>query len=205
MNSTLLTYSISVFMGFFAIMNPIANSPIFLALVEGHSQSSRKKIARTAVITAFLIVLCFVVMGKAIFDLFGLTIPAFKITGGLIVFYVGFEMLQSKKSTIHHQEDPEMDGIAISPLAIPILAGPGTIVTAMNNVTNAGLLRMGIVIAIFGFMILLTYWGFIFGDYIVNKLGKNLIMVIGKIMGLILAVMGTGMVIEGIKLGFGVR
>ncbi len=64
---------------------------------------------------------------------------------------------------------------------------------------------MGIVIAIFGFMILLTYWGFIFGDYIVNKLGKNLIMVIGKIMGLILAVMGTGMVIEGIKLGFGVR
>ncbi len=201
----LLTFSLSVFMGFFAIMNPIANSPIFLALVEDRDAATRKRIAKTATITAFLIVLCFVVMGKAIFDLFGLTIPAFKITGGLIVFYVGFEMLQSKKSTIHHQEDPDTDSIAVSPLAIPILAGPGTIVTAMNNVTNAGLLRMGMVMAIFGLMILLTYWAFIFGDYIVNKLGKNIIMVIGKIMGLILAVMGAGMAIEGIKLGFGVR
>jgi len=92
--------------------------------------------------------------------------------------------------------------VAISPLAIPILAGPGTIITAMNSVTDGGYIHIGIVIAIFALMILLTYLAFCLSDIIVKKLGKNIILVIGKIMGLILAIMGTGMVIEGIKRAF---
>jgi len=199
----LFTFSLSVFTGFFAIMNPIANTPIFLSLVEGKSDQAQKRIARTASITAFLIVVSFVILGKYIFELFGITIPAFKITGGILLFYVGFEMLQSKKSKIHHQEDVEPeDDIAVSPLAIPILAGPGTIVTAMNNVTDADFIHIGIVIGIFALMILLTYLAFSLSDLIVKKIGNNLITVIGKIMGLILAIMGTGMTIEGIKIAF---
>lgn len=201
MTSDLLTFALTVFMGFFAIMNPIANIPVFLGLVGDLNESERKKIAKTSCITAFLIVACFVILGRYLFQLFGITIPAFKITGGILLFYVGFEMLQSKTSTIHHQQDVEPDkGIAVSPLAIPILAGPGTIVTAMNNVTSGSFQQVAIVIVIFAVMILLTNLAFSASELIVKRLGNHLILVIGKIMGLILTIMGTGMVIDGIKL-----
>lgn len=203
MTSGIFTYALTVFTGFFAIMNPIANTPVFLGLVGDRDEIDKKKIAKTSTITAFIIVVFFVILGKYLFQLFGITIPAFKITGGILLFYVGFEMLQSKKSKIHHQEHVEVDdGVAISPLAIPILAGPGTIVTAMNDVTNGSLIHIAIVVVIFALMIYLTYLAFSLSDKIVKKLGPNLITVIGKIMGLILAIMGTGMAVQGIKIAF---
>ncbi|WP_108868550.1 MarC family protein [Aquimarina aquimarini] len=199
----LISYGLTVFMGFFAIMNPIANTPIFLGLVEGENKEKKKKIAKTASITAFIIVVAFIIAGKYIFQLFGITIPAFKITGGILIFYVGFEMLMSKKSKVHNNADSEdRSNLAISPLAIPILAGPGTIVTAMNFVTNATYIHIAIVISVFAIMIFLTYLTFSLSDLIVKKIGDNLISVIGKLMGLILAIIGTGMVTEGIKLTF---
>ncbi|AIY13815.1 MarC family protein [Cellulophaga baltica] len=199
----ILTFGLTVFMGFFAIMNPIANTPIFLGLVEGKDKEQKKKIAKTGTITAFIIVVSFILAGKYIFELFGITIPAFKITGGILIFYVGFEMLMSKKSKIHSTEDKEDDSsVGISPLAIPILAGPGTIVTGMNFVTDASYTQIGVVIGIFGLMIFLTYVAFVLSDVIVKKVGQNLISVIGKLMGLILAIIGTGMIVEGIKLSF---
>ncbi len=79
-------------MGFFAIINPIANTPVFLGLTANENKEEKRKIAKTAAITAFLIVAAFIIAGKAIFALFGLTIPAFKIAGGILIFYVGFEM-----------------------------------------------------------------------------------------------------------------
>ncbi len=201
----LLTFSITVFTGFFAIMNPIANTPVFLGLTEGFDTESKKRVARKATITAFIIGASFTVLGKYIFDVFGITIPAFKITGGILIFFVGFEMLMTVKSKVHSlgQKSPD-EGIAISPLAIPILAGPGTIVTAMNNVNNTNFLHVDIVIGIFALMIYLTYLAFWKSNLIVQKLGVNMIKVIGKLMGLILAIMGTDMVIEGVKLAFNI-
>jgi multiple antibiotic resistance protein len=198
----LMTYALTVFMSFFAVMNPIANTPIFLGLTAGENKESKKKIAKTATITAFIIVVSFVIAGKYIFELFGLTIPAFKITGGILIFYIGFEMLMSQKAKIHSSDSEDKNNISISPLAIPILAGPGTIVAAMNNVTNANLIQIGIVISIFALMIYLTYLAFSFSDLIVKKVGTNLISVIGKLMGLVLAIIGTGMIVDGIKLTF---
>ena len=198
----LISYSLTVFMSFFAVMNPIANTPIFLGLTAGENSESKKKIARTASITAFIIVVSFIIAGKYIFELFGLTIPAFKITGGIIIFYIGFQMLMSQKSKMHSNSSEEKNNVAISPLAIPILAGPGTIVAAMNNVTNASYLQIGIIISIFALMIFLTYLAFTFSDLIVKKIGTDLISVIGKLMGLIHAIIGTGMVVDGINLAF---
>ena len=196
----------TVFAGFFAIMNPIANVPIFLAMVQDADIDMKKRIAKKSTLIAFLIVLVFVVLGKFIFELFGLTIPAFKITGGILIFYVGFEMLQSKKSAIKHLENPSIDeNIAVSPLAIPILAGPGTIVTAMNYVTKSEYIHIVIVIAVFAFMCLLTYLFFRMSDKIVKVFGTNVISVIGKIMGLIIAIIGTDMIIEGVKISFNLK
>jgi multiple antibiotic resistance protein len=198
-----LTYALTVFTGFFAIMNPIANTPIFLGLVEDESSETKNKIARKATITAFLIVIVFILAGKYIFQLFGITIPAFKIAGGILIFYVGFEMLMSQKSKIHTPDNAgQNDSVAISPLAIPILAGPGTIVTAMNYVTHADYIHIGIVVAVFALMIYLNYLAFSSSLWIVKKVGANLIAVIGKIMGLILAIIGAGMIIEGVQLAF---
>jgi len=109
-------------------MNPIAGIPVFVTLTEGADNQAKVRINKKATITAFLIVFVFVVLGKFIFELFGITIPAFKITGGILIFYIGLEMLQSTKSSVKHLSKVEIDEeIAISPLAIPLLAGPGTI------------------------------------------------------------------------------
>jgi multiple antibiotic resistance protein len=199
----LISFSVTVFTGFFAIMNPISNMPIFLSLVEGADETTKKRINIKSVLIAFIIVTIFVVLGKFIFELFGITIPAFKITGGILIFYVGFEMLQSKKSDIKHIKNTHFDeNIAVSPLAIPILAGPGTIVTAMNFVSNTTYVHIGLVILIFGIMCFLTFISFSLSEIIAKKIGFNVISVIGKIMGLIIAIIGTSMVIEGIKISF---
>ncbi len=204
--SDMLTFVITVFTGFFAIMNPVANIPIFLSLVQDADVETQKRISKKATLTAFFIVVSFVVLGKFIFELFGITIPAFKITGGILVFYVGFEMLQSKKSAVTHLKNAKIDeDIAVSPLAIPILAGPGTIVTAMNFVANSDYIKIGIVILVFGVMCFITYVFFNMSEYLLKKIGNNVIAVIGKIMGLILAIIGTNMIIEGLKLAFNLK
>ncbi|EAZ80063.2 MarC family protein [Algoriphagus machipongonensis] len=203
MTIDLLPFILSVFTGFFAIMNPIANIPIFTSLVEDADKETKRQISKKATIVAFIIVSLFVILGKFIFEVFGITIPAFKITGGLLIFFVGFEMLQSKKSTVKHLKDTAFDeNIAISPLAIPILAGPGTIVTAMNFVSSGEYIHIVIVILTFAVMCILTHWAFRISNRVVNVLGKNVITVIGKIMGLIIAIIGTNMIIQGIKVAF---
>ncbi|MCL8006275.1 MarC family protein [Gelidibacter japonicus] len=199
----LVTFSITVFTGFFAITNPISNMTVFLSLTQGADERTKRDINKRANIIAFIIVTVFVLLGKYIFELFNISIPAFKITGGILIFYIGFEMLQSKKSNVKNIKDVHIDeNIAVSPLAIPILAGPGTIVTAMNFVANVTPFQVFLVIAIFGSMSLLTYITFRLSKYIVKIVGYNVISVIGKIMGLIIAIIGTGMIIEGIKLSF---
>ena len=201
--SDLLVFTISVFTGFFAVLNPVTNLPIYLGLVRGDDNTTKKKIARKATITAFFIVASFVVFGKFIFELFDLTISAFKITGGILIFYIGFEMLMSRKSQVQNQNNSDnAESVAISPLAIPILAGPGTIVTAMSFVTSANMVHIGIIVAALAVMLFLTYLAFLSGEAIVKLIGENLIDVVGKLMGLILAIMGSGMVVGGIKLAF---
>jgi len=199
----LITFSITVFTGFFAITNPISNMTVFLSLTQGADEKTKSSINKRANIIAFIIVLVFVLLGKYIFELFNISIPAFKITGGILIFYIGFEMLQSKQSNVKNIKHVNIDeNIAVSPLAIPILAGPGTIVTAMNFVSNVQPIHIILVIAIFGFMSLLTYMTFRLSNFIVKIVGYNVISVIGKIMGLIIAIIGTGMIIQGIKISF---
>ncbi|WP_194851008.1 MarC family protein [Nonlabens antarcticus] len=195
------TFGFSVFTGLFAITNPIANVPVFLGLTDGAGKIEKHRINSKATMTAFIIIALFTLLGKFIFDFFGITIPAFKITGGLLIFYAGFRMLQSKKSNMRHLDEVAVDeNIAISPLAIPLIAGPGTIVTTMNYVTDASYLYIAIVVAVAGLICWMNYLAFRYSNLIVEKIGNNVITVIGKIMGLIISIIGTTMVIDGIKL-----
>lgn len=201
----LIGHSISVFLAFFAVMNPIANAAVFAGLTGSEDDESRKKIAFKSLITAFCIILFFCVLGKAIFELFGITLPALRITGGVLIFLVGFHMLQGQPSKIHHPEKNPIEGdstensnVAISPLAIPILAGPGTIATALNYSATGSYLQSAITVVAFSALCVITFAAFLSGDRLVRILGKSGMDVVTRLMGLILAVVGTQMLIQGI-------
>lgn len=208
MNAMLL-HTLTVFMGFFAIMNPIANVPIFLSLTADDDQQTTKLLALRSLLLAFAIITVFSIAGKVIFELFGITLPAFRITGGVLVSLIGFHMLQGNQSSVHqlreedHQKCLEAElSIAVSPLAMPILAGPGTITTAMNFSARGGFLEMVITISCFAILCIVTYALFIFGKKFVEFIGVGALGVITRLMGLILAVIGTQMVIEGLHGAF---
>lgn len=205
----IVAHTITVFMGFFAIMNPIANVPIFIGLTEEDDRRTKHLVAIRSVVLAFFIVVVFSIAGNVIFGLFSITLQAFRITGGAVVFVIGYHMLQGSHSTVHqlNSEDSEKVkeaqlSVAISPLAMPILAGPGTIATAMNFSSQGGITAILITIISFAVLCLITYLFFLFGEKFVTYIGAGAISVITRMMGLILAAIGVQMVIAGIKGAF---
>ena len=193
-------------------MNPIAVAPVFISLTHDMNEREKNEFAKRSVIYAFVIITVFAFLGRLIFDLFGITIPAFKIGGGALLFFIGFNMLQGKKAAVHsavegkmtkEEREDHLIGTAISPMAMPVLAGPGTVAATMNLVSQ----REGyihILVPVFTFMLvcLLTYITFRSGKGLINLLGKNLISVITKLMGFLLVVIGVQMIISGIKSAF---
>jgi multiple antibiotic resistance protein len=201
---SIVGHGLTVFMGFFAIMNPIANTPVFLGLTANDTPAIKKRVAAKALLMTFAIIVVFCLFGSLIFSLFGITLPAFRITGGVLVALIGYQMLHGEQSSIH-QPDKEKEGdlesalsIAVTPLAIPILGGPGTIATAMNYASTGGVVEMGITIGAFAILCVITYGSFVFGQRLVAFLGSGGLNVITRLMGLILAVIGVQMLIEGI-------
>ena len=197
---------LTVFMGFFAIMNPLANTPVFLGLTAGDSTAIRRRIALKALITTFVLIVAFILLGKIIFSLFGITLPAFQITGGILIFMIGLQMLHGQQSKVHSpvaaSSDDNQQGalnVAITPLAMPILGGPGTIAAAMNFSSAGGITDILITIVAFAVLCLLTYIFFVFGERLVKLLGEEGLMMVTRLMGLILAVIGTQMFITGVQ------
>lgn len=202
----LITNSVTVLFGFLAIMNPIANTPIFIGLTADDDNSVKKEIAFRALFLAFIIILAFILLGNIIFALFGITIGAFKITGGILIFAVGFNMMHGNSSKVQHpgngdqaEKKESQLSVAVSPLALPILAGPGTIATAMNFSSSREIIDIIITICAFIVTCLISYVFFISGNKIIKYIGNNGIKVVTRLMGMILAVIGTQMVIEGIE------
>ena len=199
-------HALSVFMGFFAIMNPVANTPVFLGLTADDDAGTRRKIAAKALLVSAVIIVVFCAAGKLIFTLFGITLPAFRITGGILVALVGFHMLQGgEHSTVQHPSDEDkkksLDAalqVAITPLAMPILAGPGTIATAMNYASAGTLTEFVVTVSAFFILCAITYVFFLSGERLVKYIGDNGVKVITRLMGLILAVIGVQMLIHGI-------
>lgn len=196
----------TVFMAFFAIMNPIANSTLFIGLTEDVDQRMRRMIALRSVVVAFIIVSVFAIGGREIFLMFGITLPAFKIAGGMMIGLIGYHMLQGERSSIHtpsrRDNEKSVDSvvnIAITPLGIPVLAGPGTIATAMNFAAQSTVLEIATVLLAFAAMCVLTYSAFVGGEWLARYLGQNAIKVVSRLMGLMLAVIGVQMLIEGVR------
>ena len=194
----LFNQALVIFLGFFAIMNPIANTAVFVGLVSDENKASQEKIASKSLLISFTIILAFAILGKTIFHLFGITLPALRITGGFLVFIIGYQMLHGETSKMHKSRDNNDADIAVSPLAVPILAGPGTIATAMNYAADGGWLAISTTIIMFALLCIITYLCFIFGQRLVQGIGNSGLRIVTRLMGLILAVIGTQMLIEGI-------
>ena len=199
------SFAATVFVSFFAMMNPVANTPIFLSLTDGMSKTEKRSIAIQSNFLAFLIVTSFSFLGHYIFEMFGITLPALRITGGILIFLIGKEMLSGSTSEVHtpSEEDNQKSleahlSVAISPLATPILGGPGTIATAMSFTADKGFLNACITVAAFALLCLITCVFFLFGERFLKFIGESAIKVISRMMGLLLAVLGVQLLIEGI-------
>ncbi|WP_246615059.1 MarC family protein [Agarivorans litoreus] len=185
------------------MMNPIANTAVFVALTGSQNALERKLTALRSLATAFCIVAAFCLLGKGIFELFGITLPALRLAGGILVFLVGYHMLQGSSSQMHsnnpssESEDEDKD-IAISPLAVPILSGPGTIATAMNYSASGGFLNIMVTMIAFAVLCMITFICFLYGPKLIDKVGKSGINITTRLMGLILSVIGMQMLIQGV-------
>lgn len=195
----LLEHALTVFMAFFAIMNPIANTAVFAGLTADKDNVEQRKIAAKALIITFIVIASFAVLGKSIFHLFGITLPALRITGGILVFIVGYHMLQGSGSKLHHTQGDDSSDVAVSPLAVPLLAGPGTIATAMNYSSSNGWMEIIITLSVFAALCLITFICFIFSSRILAAIGKSGLSIVTRLMGLILAVIGVQMLLVGFK------
>lgn len=200
-----LIYLSIVFTSFLAIMNPISSMSIFLSMTEGEKEEIVKKIAFQSTITAFFAVVIFSLAGNFLLSFFGITFTALRLAGGILVALIGYQMLQGEsfKPNVIDEKNGTKESmpIAITPLGIPLLAGPGVIITAMNF-TVGGIVNSIITVFAFGLLCIITYFVFIFGKQIKKVAGKNILKVITRMMGLILAVIGVQMILEGIYNAF---
>jgi multiple antibiotic resistance protein len=205
----LVHHALTAFMAFLAMMNPVANAVIFLGLTAEMGVATTRHVAWRAVRTAFFIVLTFTLFGPLVFSLFGITLPALRVAGGVLIAMVGFRMLHGENSRVSHPKqipsesgsevDSSQNDIAITPLAIPVLAGPGTIATAMSYSPSGHWLQIGITIVMFTAICILTFYAFIFSERILARIGREGVAVITRLMGLILAVIGVQMILDGIQ------
>ena len=191
------------FMAFFAIMNPISNLPAYMALVADDSQKISRKIAFRSLLIAFVIITVFIFSGDFIFKVFGITIVSFRIAGGILVAVIGYHMINGNHSPSYkgmEQQAVNSDpmSIAISPLAMPLFAGPGTITTALS-LANGGLQNQLITVLAFALLCVITYLLLRSAKQIAGFLGENLMKIITKMMGLLLFSIGIQMIIVSVQ------
>ena len=191
------------FMAFFAIMNPISNLPAYMALVADASQKISRKIAFRSLLIAFVIITVVIFSGDFIFKVFGITIVSFRIAGGILVAVIGYHMINGNHSPSYkgmEQQAVNSDpmSIAISPLAMPLFAGPGTITTALS-LANGGLRNQLITVVAFALLCVITYLLLRSAKQIAGFLGENLMKIITKMMGLLLFSIGIQMIIVSVQ------
>ena len=198
-----LFYAITVFTAIFAIVDPMGNIPIFYTLTHRFTREERLHIAKKAIIAAAIILVVFGLIGQYIFMLFSITIPAFRIAGGLLLFRVAFNMLYgvtpgTKSTDKEKEESLEKEMLGIVPLGIPLLGGPGAISTVMLYNSQGNLMGSMIVFASIFATLLITYVLLRNVDRIFNRLGRVGSLAISRIMGLILAAIAIQFLINGV-------
>ncbi len=190
------------------IVDPIAVVPTYLVITQDETAAERRSTALRACVAMTLLLLLFAATGTGLFRAFGITLPAFRTAGGLILWFVAMDMLRGERRTQEGREEV-MEGqakedVALTPLAIPMLAGPGAISTVIVLANEARGAAHGLVV--YGAIIVtgvVSYLTLRLGEPLLVRLGKTGIKVVTRVMGLLLAAVAVQFVLSGVKEAFG--
>lgn len=199
----LYTYAILVFTSFFTLINPIGSMPVFLGMTSTLSQEQRKKTAWKAVVVAFLTLVMFAFSGQLMFSFFGISVNSFRVVGGIIFFTMGQDMLHARLGKMKFNDESEINSyvsdISITPLAIPMIAGPGAITNSIVLMDDAGTIEKKIeLILVMALVMFITYIIFVSATRISKFLGDTGNRVLMKLMGLIVMVIAVEFFFSGL-------
>ena len=194
-------FLITSFVTLFVIVDPIGLAPLFVAITQGMSQEKRRSIALRAVAVGGAVLFLFAVFGESVLSFIGISMPAFRIAGGILLFLTALEMLFNRrtKRRENQSDDDAADDPSVFPLAIPLIAGPGAITSVILITDNQpGWIGIGEVTVVMAAVLILVYLMFSIGTLLEQLLGKIGINVITRILGMLLAALAVQFVLEGI-------
>ena len=199
----LLPFALLCFTSFFTLTNPLGTMPVFLTMTNGMNDHERKAIVRRATIVSFITLMVFTFSGQFLFKFFGISSNGFRIAGGFIIFKIGFDMLQARYSNARLKEEEVKtyaDDISITPLAIPMLCGPGAIANAIMLMDDASTFTLkGTLIGIIALVYFITFLILQASTRLVRILGETGNNVMMRLMGLILMVIAVECFVSGLK------
>ncbi len=198
-------YLLNAAVTLFAALDPIALAPLFLVLTSGRSAEARRKIARSASLIAALVLVGFSILGEWLLQTLGISLPAFRIAGGLLLFAISFEMVfdfrgRRKSEAIGSAPVSEYENVAAFPLAVPLLAGPGAISATILISSEAA--DTGSLIALNAIIITLAaacFAVFLLADPIERVLKQTGRIVVTRLAGVMLAALSVQFVADGVK------
>jgi multiple antibiotic resistance protein len=200
----LLRFGTLAFTSLLAILNPLSAVPLYAALTANFDRKRRAATLHRAILTAFVVMVAFTLAGRYILRFFGITTHAFQIAGGIIFFGIGWDMLQARRSGTkttaeEEHETAAREDIAIIPLGMPSLAGPGTITTviALDSQADSWAQSFSIFVAIL--LVTLIAWAVLAAaPFVIRRLGQTGMNVFTRVMGLLVMVIGAQFVINGV-------
>jgi multiple antibiotic resistance protein len=201
-------FLITAFVTLFVIIDPIGMTPLFVALTQGMTTAQRRAIAIRACVTSVLLLVVFAAFGEAVLAFVGISMPAFRIAGGLLLFLTALDMLferrgQRRKGQADAAEEEEGDDPSIFPIAIPLIAGPGSIATVILLAgQKPGAEGLAYVIGVMISVIVLVFLMFLMSGLLERALGRVGINVVTRLLGMLLAALSVQFVLDGVR-GFG--
>ena len=193
------------FIGLLAIVNPIGIVPVFVGLTRNLTDAQRNTIGLRASITVGVVLVVALLMGEAILNFFGISLDSFRVAGGILILLMAISMLHggmspAKQTTEEAQDAEEKDNIAVVPLGMPLLAGPGAISTIIiYSHRGHGLTHVALLLSIALMLALLTWLSLRAAPAIADRLGRTGSNIVTRIMGLILAAIGVEIMANGLK------
>jgi multiple antibiotic resistance protein len=199
-------FLISAFVTLFVVIDPIGLTPLFIALTQGVSAAHRRVLALRACITAFLLLMLFSFFGEAVLGFVGISMPAFRIAGGVLLFLTALDMLFERRTKRREDQadEEEFNDPSIFPLAIPLISGPGAIATMILLTGQAeGTLGFIGVILVMMSVLSIVLCNFLLASRIERALGRTGIIVVTRLLGMLLAALSVQFVLDGLS-GFGI-
>ena len=203
----MLTLIIHASVTFLVIVDPVGTAPLFVSLTEGRSDEERQRTARTGVLVAAAILFVFALAGKELLAALGVSLAAFRIAGGALLFLVAIDMVFARQSGLRSttwSEDAEAqqrDDVSVFPLGIPLIAGPGAIASVMLLMGEAAgsLVAKAVVLAVLAVVLIVTYACLRASAGLVRLLGITGTNVVSRVLGIVLAALAAQFIIDGVR------